>query len=353
MAARDPSLAELMRHVATGRAEPDAVSRFQGYINRARAMDVVSVRRPTTYEPLPPPKGTMLAFEFDENANDRFLLPKKSILEILPSGEILWSFLHLSEPVSVEKQEAGQKSSDDSKSQPSVEVKKQDDIKKEVQDDSESSRMDKPQTESSSQAQEPKQDTKEGVKQEPTEQLRPGQEPWKASELTWTPVTLVLREIPLRIASVIEKCVSKPKKTQEYMKDIMARGERAHPYHVWYQVEKGDSLVLDEIRRSQPPVLHPPPQRKAAAASRARRPPVRRTQYPPVPAQLPQQSQRQDIQKQPQEAEEKTQASSSQPVVERPKLNLPDPDKIQLPPGASLPPLPSSLKGIVQQPKPS
>ncbi|KNC32724.1 hypothetical protein FF38_13799 [Lucilia cuprina] len=61
-------------------------------------------KQPKQSQSILPPKYTsraiMLAIEFDENPNDRFYLPKHSILEYIDSThEVLWSFIHLNDNI--------------------------------------------------------------------------------------------------------------------------------------------------------------------------------------------------------------------------------------------------------------
>lgn len=116
MAAQDPSLSELMRLVASGSADPASIAKFQDVINQVKASVASSQltvqtkegspkkgsknpRPQVVFQPRPSSKAIMLAIEFDESPFERYLLPKRSIIEFIPEkDEVLWSFLHVYNP---------------------------------------------------------------------------------------------------------------------------------------------------------------------------------------------------------------------------------------------------------------
>lgn len=88
MAARDPTLSELMKNVASGTASAESIASFQEIITRVKA----SIFQPQLTRPAkldarapaytrPASRAIMLAFEFDESPAERYLVPKRSIIE--------------------------------------------------------------------------------------------------------------------------------------------------------------------------------------------------------------------------------------------------------------------------------
>ncbi|GMM53331.1 hypothetical protein DASB73_042940 [Starmerella bacillaris] len=108
MAARDSTLSELMKNVASGTASPESIANFQEIIARVKSSIVIQMRepknayrpevaKPPTYQQRTNLRAIMLAIEFDESPTDRFLLPKRSILEHVNSDDVYMSFLHVAD----------------------------------------------------------------------------------------------------------------------------------------------------------------------------------------------------------------------------------------------------------------
>ncbi|TVY90628.1 hypothetical protein LAWI1_G003839 [Lachnellula willkommii] len=103
-ASTDPDLKALMRIVANGQASAEELKRFQGHIDdltlRAPApapSPAPSQSQPQALRskgPLPSkPDISGVVFEFTGGTGDRYLFPKFSILEYLPQGQVIASFL--------------------------------------------------------------------------------------------------------------------------------------------------------------------------------------------------------------------------------------------------------------------
>lgn len=256
MAKEDKELDALMKVVATGKAKPEDMSKFQQFLAKARAE--TSRKQETVYTPRRLNRSTSLAFELFENPQERYLLPKKAVVEVLSNGDILWSFLHVHES--------------------------------------------------------------------------------KGTQI-WTPTTVVLQDIPDRMVSSIDGCVEKYDEVVKHMKEAMEKGERADDQYVWYQIDKSDLALIDEIKKTNPPLQYVLPSKRqpkaratavkdedgsATPRERApRQPRIRHTTYPALP-----------------QGPVEPQPSTIAPLP--PKLKLPDIDSFFIPPGG-LPPLPPSL----------
>lgn len=277
MAKENSRLDEVMKLVATKKASPEDMKLFYQYLEKAKAeVNKKNAPPPPVYTPRRINRSTSLAFELFENPQERYLLPKKAVVEVLPNNDILWSFLHIHR-------------------------------------------------------------TNSGTE-------------------VWTPTTVVLQDIPARMIPTLDGCVEKYDKVVEHMKEAMARGERADDQYVWYQIDKGDLALIDEIKKTNPPLQHvlpakrqPKPRATASASGgahstvaanngaskdregtamtpkeKAPKPPrVRHTTYPAIPV-----------------SPVASQPSTIAPLP--PKLKLPDLDSFFIPPGG-LPPLPPSL----------
>lgn len=258
MAKEDKELDELMKIVATGKATPENMTKFQQFLAKARAE--TSRKQETIYTPRRLNRSTSLAFELFENPQERYLLPKKAVVEVLSNGDILWSFLHIHES--------------------------------------------------------------------------------KGTEI-WTPTTIVLQDVPDRMVSSLDGCIDKYDEVVKYMKEAMEKGERAEDQYVWYQIDKSDLALIDEIKKTSPPLQHVLPSKRQPKARPAtasvkdeegsstprekapRQPRIRHTTYPALP-----------------QGHITPQPSTIAPLP--PKLKLPDIDSFFIPPGG-LPPLPPSL----------
>jgi hypothetical protein len=223
IAQRDPSLNDLMKVVAGGKASPEQISTFQEYITRARTMPMPAelLARYNYYRPPPPPpppqrykqkpvkapkppkppkpqpkkprasytlkkdmKNIIVVFEFKDNPADRFVLPKDSVLEVLPSGEVLVSFL--------------------------------------VVHENESS----------------------------TKKKRPQQGDAPPEPLYYTPMTITIRNVPSRSIQIVERCVHRYEKVVKRMEEIIKKATRTKGWSIWYQIEKADTDLKNELQEA-------------------------------------------------------------------------------------------------------
>lgn len=273
MAKSDPALKSLMAEVASGKAKPQTVAEFQKYITKAKELDppITHFRPPApSYAPQTRRvlKHVALAFEFVDNQMERFLLPRKSILQQLPNEDILISFLHLSPPIG------------------------------------------------------------------------------ESNKVEYTPTTITMRGISSRAFPSIERCFEPKEKVQAWMAETMAKGIRSEEHYVWYQIEKSDVLLNEDIRKFQPPYFAVPPPKRPYKPRTLPKPTSSASAAPPASSSTPALTST--------SASTPTAGSSTgaeaAPIKKeaevRAKLNLPDPETLHIPPGG-LPPLPKSMRGMV------
>lgn len=269
----DRSLNSLMKIVASGNATSEQITAFQAYINGARSMELEDI--PRFFKPVPEPDGSKgmettgkvkgkkkdggprkpgkprgrtagkyqkktkdgepvkkkdskpknsyvpkklqkkvtIVFEFKDNPADRYIIPKNSIVEILPTNEVLVSFLLLFPEggIAVKPNRAQSNSGN---------------IKKEetgMSDNSFSA------TNEPNQAEEPETIEDDG---------RPK---------CFYPLTVTLRNMPIKTLPVLERSVNKPKAVAEYMTETMNSRIRTTNWWVWFQVDKRDEELLSQL----------------------------------------------------------------------------------------------------------
>lgn len=213
----DASLNALMKIVALGNASPQQIMTFQGYIQRAREMgpqphhaylfpnyfqngryvksSTVRERKPkvprdqklTAFQEKYVRDATVL-FEFAENSNVRYQLPKDAIAEVLPQSkenieadekDILFSFLWIHNQKEVEEYEKNKKEYEDfvkkkeeDKRREEEEAKKKEEEEKKKAEEAEKTTVDAVSTETKGTEEDLKdeQDAEKGVSKKPTQE---------------------------------------------------------------------------------------------------------------------------------------------------------------------------------------
>lgn len=265
----DRSLNSLMKIVASGNATPEQITAFQGYINGARAMELEDI--PRFFKPVPDPDGPLgldptgkgkgklkkdgglrkpgkprgrtagkyqkktkdgepkkkdpnkpknsyipkklqkkvtIVFEFKDNPADRYIVPKNSIIEILPTNEVLISFLLLFPEGGISVKPA-------TASLPPGNIK----IKKEENQETAQAEQD-PNAENPDDA---------------------------GKRKLFYPLTVTLRNMPVKSLPILERSVNKPPVVAEYMTETMKSRERAKNWWVWFQIDKRDEEMLSQL----------------------------------------------------------------------------------------------------------
>lgn len=286
----DRSLNSLMKIVASGNATPEQITAFQAYINRARSMELEDIpkyfkpvpenggdsavvsangqapaikpaiapsatltaagkprakkkdgtpRKPgkprgrtagskknpdgpkkkdpnkpkTTYIPKKLQKKVTIVFEFKDNPADRYIIPKNSIIEILPTNEVLISFLLLFPEGGVKRSPA---------KLPPGNMKVGTPGEPAVPNEDTSTPDDQPKPE------------EESIDEENKSQL-------------FYPLTVTIRNMPVKSLPILERSVNKPALVADYMKETMAARERAKNWNVWFQIDKRDEQLLSKL----------------------------------------------------------------------------------------------------------
>lgn len=267
----DRSLNSLMKIVASGNATSEQITAFQAYINGARSMELEDI--PRFFKPVPDPDGgpgidplgkgkgkkkdggprkpgkprgrtagkyqkknkdgevkkkdpnkpknsyvpkklqkkVTIVFEFKDNPADRYIIPKNSIIEILPTNEVLISFLLLFP-------EGGIAVRPNAAQLPPGNVK----VKKEGEDDNN-----------------PVNETALIEEAEIPEDT--------GKPKCFYPLTVTLRNMPVKSLPILERSVNKPAIVAEYMAETMNARIRAKNWWVWFQIDKRDEELLSQL----------------------------------------------------------------------------------------------------------
>ncbi|KAK9447679.1 uncharacterized protein V1518DRAFT_376247 [Limtongia smithiae] len=244
LARMDPQFGELMRQVASGKANPQEIRRFQIYISQHKALPVPA-SSPSSFIVNPPivPQRTALGlvrphmqkhqteykrrdrevlrnqtlvFEFRENTGERYLIPKESLIKFLPEGNIAVSMLLLSgdliEPA-VDQQPLGTETEKKGKKRKKTEEKPD-----------KNSKIEKAE----------KAGTPDPVK-------KPNDPP-----KYYTPITITFFDIPRRQHDVFMVAVKPRDIVINYMQEIMTKLKHSQDYWVYYQLEVSDADMVDK-----------------------------------------------------------------------------------------------------------
>lgn len=195
-----------------------------------------------------------IVFEFKDNPADRYIIPKNSIIEILPTNEVLVSFF-LTFP------EGGRSAT--TKVLPPGNMKM---VKSEgessFQDGSKPSELNnqaisKPEDQSttSSQSPQPPQDNPNKQLNDTLDNSRSvSQDPGSLQKELYYPLTVTIRDIPVKSLPILERSVHKESEVNKYMKDVLEHGTRAKDWWVWFQIDQRDEELLEKlIQPARPP----------------------------------------------------------------------------------------------------
>lgn len=328
IARMDPSLNSLMKIVATGNAKPEQIREFQAYIQRAKAMGPSPnyYRQPfpnapmtqnTPPAPKPPKKpkapkkpkppkekqlttfqemyvdGADLVFEFNENPNIRYNMPKDAIIEKLENGDIIVSFFVIHNSAEIRKwknkQEAKkarlEKKEQERKEQ--EEKAKEDAAKEEVKKEEEADTEEKGEktpekrlrrTRKSSDRGKEIEEEKEKEKEALTaaeqaakikEQKEKERLEKEAKELDepepipyFSAMSFTLTNISKRYLQIFHNSFNKAEDVKEKMEKIMKEGVRVPKYYLWYSVDAYEDENLAESLREALYLIENPPKGK-------------------------------------------------------------------------------------------
>lgn len=299
----DPTLNTLMKIVARGTATPNQIMTFQGYISRAREMGppphpfLVPNMRINPHQPLRVKKvykdkkpykekkpikfklprdqkltafqekylsDATLVFEYAENSNVRYMLPKNAICEVLPSKnssderDILISFLwvHNQNELSryeellkqyndeIQERERKEKEEEKKKIEAENETKAETQLKFNEQESKSTSNEEIPPSRVTRSRPNTKKTKKPPAPKQP-KKLEPPIEP----DLRYTSVSFVLHDIPSKFVPIVTNSVYPEDKVREYMLNILSKGTRSANFYLWYQVDaKLDEQLAENVR---------------------------------------------------------------------------------------------------------
>ncbi|CAH2354703.1 hypothetical protein CLIB1423_18S01794 [[Candida] railenensis] len=338
----DHSLNTLMKIVASGGATPQQIMRFQGYIQRAREMGpqphhVHLLNRPPMQQakqatpkksvvPKPPPvkkppkekkvavkkapapskemkltafqerylTDATILFEFVENPNVRFSLPREVICEIIseikpPVNEedeqptdVLSSYLWIHNSAEYEEYEGKlahyEKLVKEREEAEAKKLREEEEAKKKAQEEEQAKKQAEEEEAAKSQGAEEgevKKTAAQEVKlEEPKRNLRlsrsarrrpapPPPPPKKAAkpkkekelipptepEVKFTALSYTIRGIPARFVPIVTNSAKNLEQVQKRMSRIIENGTRMPNYYLWYQVDgKLDENLAEELR---------------------------------------------------------------------------------------------------------
>lgn len=307
----DPSLNMLMKVVALGNASPQQILAFQGYIHRAREMgpgpqhaylfpngqipDIyrVSQKRPvkekrktknkvikeqklTTFQEKYLDNATLL-FEFAENPNVRYMLPKEAIGEVLPAecensgsevNNVLVSFLWIHNQKELDRyrdlvkeyeehQKEIEKEKEKEKREKDAEKDNEggvaadneiDDVNGVTEDDKVNNKegiMNKKNTKRRVRTRNTRNNAQNLSKKRKIEKKVPPVEP----EIQYTEVSFTIRNIVSKFVPIIMNSFRPLEETQQSMAEILKKGVRTASYYIWYQIDgKLDEELAERLR---------------------------------------------------------------------------------------------------------
>jgi SWR1-complex protein 3 len=274
IARADPSLNTLMKIVASGNATQAQIKEFQGFIQKAKAMGPTPYFRqafpnyqsPKAPKPekvpkkLKPPRerlltafqekyvnGADLVFEFSENPNVRYNLPKDCIVEKSGPNEYIISFLVVYNNEKIKKWEARQQAKKEKALQKEEGEKKAQEMKKESPP-------------------KPQRRTRGGDKREHEPEMgQPNVKQEKLKEDSDVRPTPYFSALSFKLYDIDEKydpiflnSFHEKEKVFKTMEDIIKNGLRAPKYLLWYQVDAYDDEDLAETLREQLELMENP-----------------------------------------------------------------------------------------------
>lgn len=296
----DPRLQKLIDVVGEGTHTPEQYQMFQGFVARAREMgppphpfllpgfqidpfqpirvkrlikELRQIRESTMFTSTFGKDqrltafqekyllDAILLFEFVDNANVRYRLPRQAIMEVLPSqnsGEerdILISFLWIHNQNELDTYNKKVKEYEEFQIAKQQKAKEEEEQKKKEEEEKLKS--------------EEKESLEPEVKEEEEDRLlrtrrkrAPPPKRRKAApkaeaepkmptepELRYTPVSFVLHDIPVKFVPIVTNSVVKPDEARKYMSDIIEKGTRSSSFYLWYQVDgKLDEKLAENVR---------------------------------------------------------------------------------------------------------
>lgn len=302
----DLSLNDLMKVVAKGTASEAQINLFKRYIERAKQMgpqphhaELYFVRGlplplnfPRPYvakqfvQPRPPkPRfnnpmkltafqekylhNATLVFEFLENPNVRYVIPRDSICEVLPpsnpvtledgSGvkDVLFSNIWIHNIEDVEAYEQKLKLyQDELKRKEEEEKARKQEEEKAAENDGGNETQCEEQVATEVKVEEeprPQRSSRSGRNKKPpptrkrTKPLEPPEEP----QVRFTTYSFTVHGIPEKFVPIVVNSMRPINLVQEKMEKILKIGNRVSPFHLWYQVDaKLDEGVAEDLRQS-------------------------------------------------------------------------------------------------------
>ncbi|CAH6719476.1 hypothetical protein CLIB1444_02S09406 [[Candida] jaroonii] len=297
----DPRLQKLIDVVGDGSHTPEQYQMFQGFVARAREMgppphpfllpgfqidpfqpirvkrlikELRQIRESTMFTSTFGKDqrltafqekyllDAILLFEFVDNANVRYRIPRNAIMEVLPSqnsGEerdILISFLWIHNQNELDNYNKKVKEYEDfqkakqQKLKEEEEQKKKDEeekLKSEEKESVEPEVKEEEQEDRSLRTRRKRAPPPKRRKAAPKAEVEPKMptEP----ELRFTPVSFVLHDIPVKFVPILTNSVVKPDDARKYMSDIIEKGTRSSSFYLWYQVDgKLDEKLAENVR---------------------------------------------------------------------------------------------------------
>lgn len=260
----DPSLNALMKIVATGTAKPEQIKEFQGYIQRAKAMgpspnfkQIIPMKNaitPGKVKKVKPPKekqltsfqelyvnGADLVFEFQENPNVRYKLPKDCIIEKTGETDILISLLIVHNQAEINK----------------FRERKRARLEKQANKEKAKELITEPNEDISRRSTRSKND-----EQETSTSKFPQKDELKEPIPYFTALSFKLTSLSERYDPIFLNSFNKYEEVKSKMEDILKIGVRVPKYYVWYSVDAYEDEALSENLRNELYLVENPPKGK-------------------------------------------------------------------------------------------
>lgn len=260
LARADPQFGELMKVVASGKASPEDIRRFQTYINENRDVPLPArplmqpprpigsgyrpfapsplkpvARTPMKYKaepkkqikPLEPLKAMNLVFEFREVPSVRYNFPKFSLIDEQSDGSLLVTFFALSSDPSVDRSEKRPNIESTGKPEKGSAKKKKEEAV---------ANTDEPAPKLT--AAEAKAAKKREVEAKAAKEVDPK---------FYTPVTMTLTGIPERERKMFITSMKPKEEVLEHMRKIVSTLTHTKDYWVYYQLNADDAELIDKV----------------------------------------------------------------------------------------------------------
>lgn len=306
----DLSLNDLMKIVALGGASEAQITLFKKYIERAKQMgpqphhaDLYLTRglplpphfpRPYAAKPFVPPKpakpkipnpmkltafqerylhNATLVFEFLENPNVRYVIPRDSITEVLPPAnpitledgagvkDVLVSniWIHNIEEVEIYEKKLAAYEAEQRKKAEEEEKKKKEEEEEQKRKEESQNNEETPSDGTNQQEEAPKPEvpaqrsSRSGKNRRPPppkkkpKPLEPPVEP----VVRYTTYSFTLHNIPEKFIPIVINSMRPLKSVQDKMERILKTGSRVSSFHLWYQVDaRLDEGIAESLRQN-------------------------------------------------------------------------------------------------------